>query len=296
MGTLILDASVLIGLLDTADPHHPAAVDDVEAADRSGAALKAPASAYSGALVAFARADRVTDARDAIAAMGITITPLTGAIAERAAALRAEHERLRLPDALVLATARHLGAELLTYDDRLSRIAAAGGSVQIRDGRPTDDAALLTMWDKAIAWMVSRGQAKQWGTEPASEQPQRREQVEEWVRGRGLRIAELHGRPVGASVIVATPPAHVPASPRRETYLLFLISDRDQAGKGIGSDLVRRAAADARAAGSEILRVDCWAGAPDLVAWYERQGFVRSDTFKVDVRGGWDGQVFEMAL
>jgi hypothetical protein len=33
-----------------------------------------------------------------------------------------------------------------------------------------------------------------------------------------------------------------------------------------------------------------------VVAWYERQGFVASDTFTVDVRGGWHGQVFEMTL
>ena len=37
-------------------------------------------------------------------------------------------------------------------------------------------------------------------------------------------------------------------------------------------------------------------GAPDLVAWYERQGFVRSDTFVVDIRGGWHGQVLQMTL
>jgi predicted nucleic acid-binding protein len=48
---------------------------------------------------------------------------LTSSIAERAAGLRAEHDRLRLPDALVLATAEELDADLLTYDDRLSRIA-----------------------------------------------------------------------------------------------------------------------------------------------------------------------------
>ncbi len=123
MGTLILDASVLIGLLDTLDPHHLTALDDVEAADQEERALHTPASAYSEALVAFARADRVADARESIAGMGITIAPLTAQIAERAAGLRAEHERLRLPDALVLATARELNAELLTYDDRLSRIA-----------------------------------------------------------------------------------------------------------------------------------------------------------------------------
>lgn len=123
MGALILDASVLIGLLDTADAHHATAVDDVEAADLRGTDLLAPASAYSEALVSFARAGRVSDARDAIAAMGIAVTPLTAAIGESAAQLRAAHDRLRLPDAIVLATARVLNAELLTYDDRLARVA-----------------------------------------------------------------------------------------------------------------------------------------------------------------------------
>ena len=46
-------------------------------------------------------------------------------------------------------------------------------------------------------------------------------------------------------------------------------------------------------AGAAVLRVDCWAGAPPLVAWYERQGFRRSGRF--DVRG-WIGQVFTMRL
>ena len=123
MAALILDASVLIGLLDTADAHHGSAIDDVEAADRAGKSLLTPASAYSEALVPFARAGRVNDARLAIAAMGISVEPLTAPIAETAAALRAEHERLRLPDAIVLATAQHLHATLLTYDDQLSRIA-----------------------------------------------------------------------------------------------------------------------------------------------------------------------------
>lgn len=121
MGALILDASVLIGLLDAADAHHGRAVDDVEAADRSGRTLVAPASAYSEALVAFARAGRLADARRAIAAMGIDIVPMTAPIAERAAELRAALPHLRLPDAIVLATARELGNELLTYDDRLAR-------------------------------------------------------------------------------------------------------------------------------------------------------------------------------
>ena len=123
MGALILDASVLIGLLDTADSHHDRAIDDVEAADRDGDQLLLPASAYSETLVAFARARRIQEAREAITSMGITIVSLTDTIAERAAELRARHRRLRLPDAIVLATAKELGGRLLSYDSRLSQLA-----------------------------------------------------------------------------------------------------------------------------------------------------------------------------
>jgi predicted nucleic acid-binding protein len=123
---LILDASVLIGLLDTADAHHTRAVDQTEAADRAGRPLLTPASAYSEALVAFARAGRLGHAREALAAMGISVAPLTARMAERAAELRARHQRLLLPDAIVLACARELGGELLSYDRALTRIAGTG--------------------------------------------------------------------------------------------------------------------------------------------------------------------------
>jgi predicted nucleic acid-binding protein len=120
---LILDASVLIALLDTADAHHERSIEHVEAADRDGRRLLLPASAYSETLVAFARAGRIDDARQAIASMGIAVTPLSETIAERAAELRAQHSRLRLPDAIVLATAQERRGELLSYDRRLTQLA-----------------------------------------------------------------------------------------------------------------------------------------------------------------------------
>jgi predicted nucleic acid-binding protein len=43
-------------------------------------------------------------------------------IARRAAELRAATEALRLPDALVLATAQLRGARLLTFDERLAQL------------------------------------------------------------------------------------------------------------------------------------------------------------------------------
>ncbi len=122
MEALILDASVVIGLLDAADAHHARAIDDVEAADRARQPLLLPASAYSEALVAFARAGRVVQAREAIRAMGIAVVALTETTAELAAGLRARHDKLRLPDAIVLATARENAGRLLSYDSRLSAL------------------------------------------------------------------------------------------------------------------------------------------------------------------------------
>ena len=55
--------------------------------------------------------------------MGIVVAALSTDIAEYAAELRATHAKLRLGDAVVLATARLLSGELLTYDQRLARFA-----------------------------------------------------------------------------------------------------------------------------------------------------------------------------
>jgi hypothetical protein len=49
----------------------------------------------------------------------VAVEPLTAEVARRAAALRARHRRLQLPDALVVATGRgHLDAARLITTDR----------------------------------------------------------------------------------------------------------------------------------------------------------------------------------
>src|SRR2546428_547383 len=62
--------------------------------------------------------ERRGDAAD----VGIRIEPLNEQIAERAARLRAHHRTLRLPDALVLATADALDATALTCDRSWARL------------------------------------------------------------------------------------------------------------------------------------------------------------------------------
>ena len=69
---------------------------------------------------------RQADAREALAAMGIVVTPPKAVIGDHAAQLRATHGRLRPPDAIVLATARAFGSKVLTYDAGLGRITDNG--------------------------------------------------------------------------------------------------------------------------------------------------------------------------
>ena len=56
-------------------------------------------------------------------AAGVSIVPIDRAVARRAAALRAQHQSLRLPDAMSLATAIATDSALLTLDKKLRQIA-----------------------------------------------------------------------------------------------------------------------------------------------------------------------------
>ena len=64
---------------------------------------------------------------------------------------------------------------------------------------------------------------------------------------------------------------------------------RGHSGEGDVLEVATRHAAEV-----SLLRVDCWAEAPGLVAWYERQGFTRSGTF--ELADGWHGQVLSMRV
>lgn len=120
MGAVALDASVAIGFLEPADAHHDRAVSELRA--RAGAGLIMAASAYSETLIrplAKGLGDRVDAFVDGLR---IEIVPADRGIARRAAELRAADAALRLPDALVVATAQLRDAELLTFDQRLRQL------------------------------------------------------------------------------------------------------------------------------------------------------------------------------
>jgi predicted nucleic acid-binding protein len=114
----VLDASVLIALLDEKDVGRPVARAAVAAARRDHDLL-IPVTAFSESIVAPYRHSRRDGQRAeaALAALG-RLVDVTRDIASRAAQLHAA-KQIKLPDALVLATAMHLAAhQILTLDRR----------------------------------------------------------------------------------------------------------------------------------------------------------------------------------
>lgn len=121
MGLTVVDAGIIIGVLDAADAHHEAAVRALSTVIDEGDEIAVPASAYAEALVGPARTGpsvrRVVD--DFLADLAGEVEPITRQAAARAAELRATHgRRLKLPDALVVATAMHLNADRILTTDR----------------------------------------------------------------------------------------------------------------------------------------------------------------------------------
>jgi predicted nucleic acid-binding protein len=118
MGLAVVDASVLIAAVDKQDAHHERAIAELESAlDQQR--LRVPAVALSEALVgpyrrglSYGRA-----VERGLRRLG-RVEPVTADIASRAAQLRTGR-RIKLPDALILATAVELRAQdILTFDER----------------------------------------------------------------------------------------------------------------------------------------------------------------------------------
>jgi len=124
---LILDGDVLIGALDGSDPHHHRARalftkwrDDQDACTVSTVNLTEVLIAPS------ADVSKLAAAREAIAALGVTVHKPNGAIGVEAARLRQLHP-ISLPDAYCLATAKHTNSAVSSFDQKILKAAAHEG-------------------------------------------------------------------------------------------------------------------------------------------------------------------------
>ena len=114
---IVLDASVAIAALSADDTHHDAAVEALAGASDDELVLAATTRAEI--LVGPARVGGkvLSAARDF--ADGCETVPVSAAIADDAAALKARHRGLSLPDAIALVVAEMIDADAVwTFDRR----------------------------------------------------------------------------------------------------------------------------------------------------------------------------------
>jgi predicted nucleic acid-binding protein len=116
--TVVLDAGVIIGALDSADAHHQASAAALAGLSRDE--LVVPASVLAEVLVRpYSRGPKMVQTVERfLADVGARIHPLDTPCAHAAARLRALNPSLRLPDALTVGTAAVLGGTVLTTDKR----------------------------------------------------------------------------------------------------------------------------------------------------------------------------------
>ena len=124
---LTLDADVLIGALDRNDPHHGRARTLFTGWREGQDACAISVVNLTEVLIApSANVSKLAAAREAIAALGVTVHQPTEAIGVEAARLRQRHP-ISLPDAYCLATAKHTDSTLSSFDQKILKAAKREG-------------------------------------------------------------------------------------------------------------------------------------------------------------------------
>lgn len=116
---IVLDASVLIGFLDSQDKHHAAAESLLARVDDE---LAANPLTLAEVFVAPARENRIAAVLAALEALEIDELPFPRDTALRLAQLRAA-TGLKMPDCCVLLAAEDTAATVASFDERLLRAA-----------------------------------------------------------------------------------------------------------------------------------------------------------------------------
>lgn len=166
--------------------------------------------------------------------------------------------------------------------------------IKVRKGGADDVPAILAMLDSAVVWLNGKGITQQWGTEPWSTSAKAVALVEKIVAEGTPWIAEIDGEPAGTVTLTPHPAPYVAPADEPEVYVHLLVTDSRFHGRGVGAALLAHSVAETRRQGLSLLRVDCFAGSEGrLVAFYESQGFTRTESFTV---GEWPGQVLEQRV
>ncbi len=177
------------------------------------------------------------------------------------------------------------------------QIGGSCGEALISVATIDDVADALALFDEAVAWLVERGIAGQWGSAPFSEQPRIQARFEDWAARGMLFMARAEGAAVGTVALSDEIPAYardvLPGFPAPAYYLEAFTTSRALAGRGIGRDLLRWAENYALVKSKADMWLDCWADNRRLVDYYVKAGYVPQGDFRVY---DWRGMLFRKSL
>lgn len=149
-------------------------------------------------------------------------------------------------------------------------------SIVIRKARPDDLAEVLAVLEEVRTWMINRS-VNTW--RPIAFW---RDLIEQKIARQVVYIALLGGQVVGTITLDGEAGELWDTAPTPAGYLAHFAIRRALAGTGIGKQMLRYMEAEARHAGREYLRLDCWAENKALCAYYEQAGFVHQGTVTID--------------
>ena len=121
---VVLDASALIALVSSSDPHHKWALEMFR--DTASFDLQMTALSQAEAMVHPARNGKLEKFQKMLNALGLVVSPIEGLDASKLAILRAT-TTLKMPDACVLHQAMKVSGSIATTDNQLAQVAKSKG-------------------------------------------------------------------------------------------------------------------------------------------------------------------------
>jgi len=121
---VVLDASALIALASSKDPHHQWALEMFR--DTASFDLQITALSKAEALVHPARNGKLDKFQKLVSGLGVEVTPIEGEDAAKLATLRATTS-LKMPDICVLHQAMKVKGSIATTDKELAKAAKSKG-------------------------------------------------------------------------------------------------------------------------------------------------------------------------
>lgn len=121
---VVLDASALIALASSKDPHHQWALEMFR--DTASFDLQITALSQAEAMVHPARNGKLDKFQKLVSGLGMEVTPIEGSDASKLATLRAT-TTLKMPDVCVLHQAMKVKGAIATTDKELAKAAKSKG-------------------------------------------------------------------------------------------------------------------------------------------------------------------------